>query len=368
MKQTALAFVVFGATLLLFNESKEPLRSVRHEALKLLLFFMGVLLPYGLVCGWVWTGGGFHKFWFWTVLYAREYASRLTVIDGYHMLRATLLPTTGTALPLWLLGCAGMVCLRWTPRSRNVRILLPAFFIISFGAVCPGYYFRSHYFILLLPALALAGGVGMDRLCQEIGPWDIHAPKMWLAAMVPLLGLGYPIWAERSMFFQDTPSMACRRIYGENPFPESPILAKFLAEHTEVGATIAVLGSEPQICFLAHRKPATGYIYTYGLMELQPYARRMQEEMIREIETSQPLYLVFVEVRNSWLPQNGSDLTLSKWYTKYVHDQFELVGLVDIFSEEKTEYLWNQELIGYQPKSKNLVLVYKRKTAVPIKS
>ncbi len=367
MKQTALAFVVIGAALLLFNEWNGPSRSVRRMGFQFLLFFLGVLLPYGMVCGWVWAGGGFHKFWFWTVLYAREYVSRFTVIDGYHILRATLLPTIGSALPLWLLGCVGLVCLRWDRRPGNERILLLVFFIISFLAVCPGYYFRQHYFILLLPALALAGGVGMDRLCQEPGPWNVQAPKTWLAA-VALLALGFPFWSERNIYFQDTPSRACRRIYGANPFPESLILAKFLAEHTEVGATIAVLGSEPQICFLAHRKPATGYIYTYGLMELQPYARRMQEEMIREIETSQPLYLVFVKARTSWLPQDGSDKTLFKWCTKYVLDQFEQVGLVDIYSEEKTEYRWNQALVGYIPKSQNLVLVYKRKTNLVISS
>ena len=46
---------------------------------------------------------------------------------------------------------------------------------------------------------------------------------------------------------------------------------------------MAVLGSEPEIYFLARRHSATGYIYTYGLMEAQPFARRMQDEMIREI-------------------------------------------------------------------------------------
>lgn len=360
MKQTAAAFVVFGAILLLVREDRETPAHFRRMNLKLIGFILGVGLPYGAVCAWVSAGGGFHKFWFWTVLYAREYASRFTPVDGFHILQATLMPMVGSALALWVLGGVGLAALPWTPLPRNVRPLLLGLFLLSFLAVCPGYYFRQHYFIVLLPALALAGGVAIERLCQEAGPWDAQASKTWLAGL-PLLALGYPFWADRQIFFQDTPTMVCRRIYGANPFLESPAVAKYLADHTGPDAPIAVLGSEPQLCFLAQRKPATGYIYTYGLMEPQPFARQMQREMIKEIEASHPPYLVFAKIQTSWLPQAESDPSIFTWLQTYAQDQFDLVGLVDIYSAEKTEYRWDQDVKGYQPKSPNLVLVYRRK-------
>ena len=65
--------------------------------------------------------------------------------------------------------------------------------------------------------------------------------------------------------------------------------------------TIAVLGSEPEVFFDAQRRSATGYIYTYGLMEAQPLAESMQEEMINEVERSKPRFIVVVDVRFSWL-------------------------------------------------------------------
>jgi hypothetical protein len=49
-----------------------------------------------------------------------------------------------------------------------------------------------------------------------------------------------------------------------------------------VGARIADLGSEPEIYFYAHLHSATGYIYTYGLMDEQKYAWTMQRETIRD--------------------------------------------------------------------------------------
>lgn len=38
-----------------------------------------------------------------------------------------------------------------------------------------------------------------------------------------------------------------------------------------------------------------------GLMENQPYALKMQKEMIGEIEAAKPRYLVFVNIFTSWL-------------------------------------------------------------------
>ena len=39
---------------------------------------------------------------------------------------------------------------------------LREFLLFSFLAVCPGFYFRRHYFILMLPAIALLAGVAVS--------------------------------------------------------------------------------------------------------------------------------------------------------------------------------------------------------------
>jgi len=56
---------------------------------------------------------------------------------------------------------------------------------------------------------------------------------------------------------------------------EAIAVAKLLRENSADTARVAVMGSEPEIYFLSRRHSATGYIYTYGLMEPQPFARRM---------------------------------------------------------------------------------------------
>jgi hypothetical protein len=96
---------------------------------------------------------------------------------------------------------------------------------------------------------------------------------------------------------------------------------------------VAVLGSEPQIYFLSRRRSATGHIYTYALMERQPYARKMQDEMIAEIERNRPQFIVYVEEPYSWLRQDWSDPRLFDWWQDYWPRELTLVKTVPIETE-----------------------------------
>ena len=72
---------------------------------------------------------------------------------------------------------------------------------------------------------------------------------------------------ERDFFFELPLGQANVLINGTNPFPESVKIGDYIREHSNPDDKIAVLGSEPQIYFYSKRLSATGYIYTYGLME-----------------------------------------------------------------------------------------------------
>jgi hypothetical protein len=123
--------------------------------------------------------------------------------------------------------------------------------------------------------------------------------------------------------------------------------------------TIAVLGSEPQIYFYAQRHSATGFIYTYGLMEPQPYARQMQQEMIREIETARPKFLILVVASKSWLVGPDSDQTIFRWADAYCDANYEEVGLINI-SDQGTDYYFSSRPANVTPTAEH-ILIYRRK-------
>jgi len=142
-----------------------------------------------------------------------------------------------------------------------------------------------------------------------------------------LVVFGYTIFQQRELFFEMDPIAACRSLYFGNPFPEAVDVARFIKLHTSPDARIAVVGSEPEIYFYSHRHSATGYIYTYGLMEEQEYAAKMQKEMIAEIESARPEYLVYVDLRTSWLPKPGADWYIFAWFKTYVRDNYTLAAV-----------------------------------------
>jgi hypothetical protein len=137
-------------------------------------------------------------------------------------------------------------------------------------------------------------------------------------------------------------------------------IGEYIREQSGPEDTIAVLGSEPEIYFYAGRRSATGYIYTYGLMEPQPYAHQMQQEMINEIEAAHPKFLVLVVIDKSWLVSRDSDLTIFKWADSYCDANYEEVGLINI-TDQGTQYYLSGKPPDVMPTTEH-ILIYRRKT------
>ena len=95
-------------------------------------------------------------------------------------------------------------------------------------------------------------------------------------------------------------------------------------------------------------------------MEPQPYAHRMQLEMIHEIETVQPRFLVLVVVNRSWLAGPDSDQTILKWADRYCNSNYEEVGLINIF-DRGTEYYFSTRPADVKP-AEDHILIYRRKS------
>src|SRR5207244_10903909 len=90
-----------------------------------------------------------------------------------------------------------------------------------------------------------------------------------------------------------------------SPFVPTIRVADYIRKNSSKTARIAILGSEPEIYFYARRHSAIGYLYMYSLIVRQKYTARMREEMIRELETNRPEYLVYMDFWDSWGERQG---------------------------------------------------------------
>jgi hypothetical protein len=362
MKQHGAAFIVFGGLYLLFSEVRSRPFNWKLFAVKGVLFLVGALLPFAVTCLVLWRYGVFEKFWFWTFTYAREYVSTVPFLIGLKRLKMWIILIVSSSVLLWILASIGLTCFWWNKKARQHCVFAIGFLFFSFLAVCPGFYFRSHYFILLLPAVALLAGVGISSIQTLLAQTRSALVGRAIPILLVFFVLFHAIYQQRNFFFVMSPSEASRSTYGSNPFPESLEVARFIKENSTKDDRIAVIGSEPQIYFYSNRRSATGYIYTYALMEKHSYALKMQEEMIREIESAHPTFLVFVNVSSSWLVRPDSETMIFKWFERYQQKYFRQVGVIDIIPVERTIYHWEEKVLGYSPRSKHWLLVFRRKS------
>jgi len=360
MKQPAVFFILLGAIYLIFKGVRGRLKP-NEILLRNLTFAAGVILPFGITCLLLWYAGVFSQFWFWTVEYAFQYGSLTSLSKGAEYLGGIGIGVIKAGWALWALAGFGLVAGLYSKDTRDSTGFILGFLACSVCALGQGLYFRPHYFILLLPAICLLVGVGTVRLSNLALQY-----RTGIARFIPLFlfgtALGLALLQERKILFQASPVEACRIIYRANPFLESVRIAEYLRERTSPNDTVAILGSEPQIYFYSHRHSATGYIYTYGLVERQPYALRMQHGMINEISRSTPKYIVLVAIDASWLRARGAEDLIFTWLNEYAGPNYSLSGLVNMVSPDRTDYYLDEPPKSLPPRLRYAVMIYQRKS------
>lgn len=328
---------------------------------ELALYSLAFALPYLVTCLLLWAAGVFPQFTFWTITYARKYATALPHGIGNDIVRTTLDAVTGPNVLLWIVPWLGALLMAWERRlAGEHRFLLVVLLLCSFGSIGVGFYFRQHYFITLLPVLALLTGVAVSRAIRLV-KHDVTI-ELFLAVPVFLLfGLGVllSLGGNGALWFATSPNEASESIYHTSLFSETRKLGDSLRATLGKNSRVAILGSEPEIYFYSRHRSGTGYIYMYPLMETHPYAAQMQREMISEIESKKPEYVVYVDEAKSWLRQPASEPLLDNWWQSYWATNLDLVQTIDIKPPE------NPSVQSGDTSTDGHLLLFKNRTANP---
>jgi len=370
MKQHGLFFIVFAAVYVIWDEYSIRHGSLRDSMAKIVKLSLGAAIPLGLTILLLWREGVLGKFWFWTFKYATNYVTEQPLSVGLHFLLNNFRAIVGASVVLWVLAGVGAIAMWSSSQARETRIFLIGLLSASILAIVPGFYFRPHYFILLLPSAALLIGSALGWLKNFLMTERLPVASISLPLFLLIVGLGSAALQQRVFLFEVRPEEASRMVYGAAAFPESVDVAAYIKAHTEESDRIAVLGSEPQIYFYSNRLSASGHIYMYGLMEPHSYAEQMQREMIDEVEQAAPKFVVQVFAPGSWVARPNSPEFVFQWMKGFVKEKYTLVGVAEIVSSDKTRYHWDKEAAEYSRRSRDVtdpyrefptVLVFRRK-------
>jgi hypothetical protein len=358
MKQHAAVFAGFAVVYLLVQHFAREGRSFQRMLVHLFLFSTALALPVLLLWLYLWMEGAFSPFWFWTFTYPRSYLSMSPwEVGKVYLIRNGSWQISG-AVVLYSVALVGMsaVILNRSIRPRALFLLL--FTGFSFLSVCPGLHFRPHYFLLFAPAVSLLAAVGatsVGQLCHRV------ASPARIAVLITLIALITGFAKQFAYFFLLTPGEINSLTY-PTQFDVMRELGLYIREHTQPDDRIAVLGSEPELCFYARRRSATKYIYIYPLFEPQRFALQMQEEMIADMERCCPRYLAIVRCKDSWFSVLDPDAPqlISQWPSKYVAGHYRRVVVAEMVSPQRTDYFWGTEAVSYQPRADYFMVLYER--------
>jgi hypothetical protein len=343
MKQHGILLALFAGLYLLWVRRSEPIRRLIWNAA---LFSFGVALPYLLTCVILYRAGVFREFWFWTVSYGRAYASEMSWRDGLKMIRAVG-PWMIRPFLIWEIAAIGLTALIWHKKVRRQAAFSVGFLIFSAIAVIPGYYFRPHYFIVLLPAVSLWTGIAVAAAQEKLFDRPSQRWLGWAPLFVFSLAFVFSVHGQHNYFFRKDP---VKYVIGSNGCGDDCAgdleVGTYLQQNSSPQDQIAVVGSEPAIYFYSHRHSATGYLYMYALSENQSHKQQMQQEMIHEVESAQPRFVVYVDDGYSWWNLGSTKeyaylLPLQQWI--YSHYQLEKKVAITL----DAEHLWGDHAAFY---------------------
>lgn len=336
IKQHGIAFVLFGYFLLALYYLKGT--GIRKSAARFAIFTFGAALPFAIMCAILYSSGVFSEFWFWTFSYAREYVSVMPLSKGMQRLGFEASNIFLSAPLLWIFCFIGLVSPLWDKEARRSWPFMAGLIAFSALAVAPGFFFRPHYFIYMLPAAALLFGAAARALPIYLGKKGNRATIALCLALAV-----YFLYSQRGPL-TSTPEALSREMYGYNPFPEALVIADYIESNTSKNDRIAVLGSEPEIYFYSKRRAATGFIYTYALMERQKFALEMQRKMMDEVRRADPSHLVFVDVKFSWGANEDSSTDIFEWLREFAAERYTLAGMVNLKAAEGKKYAWGADI------------------------
>lgn len=137
IKQHGASFAVAGIGII-FYDTFANTRSMKDSITRIIIFIIGVSLPYLLTCMAFILSGNFKNFIYWTFIHAREYVGLLTLSQGIDHFKGFFGDIWSKIWTIWSLAGIGIIYCVINIKKINLIV------------ICS--YFHSYRFLLFVPA------------------------------------------------------------------------------------------------------------------------------------------------------------------------------------------------------------------------
>lgn len=362
-KTTGLFVATWGGFILLvdFFFSKE--KRLKKLFFQIASYCIGIFLVIGVLFLIIYIKGSFEQMIFWTYNIPKKYVSKVPFEEGIKYFKYTRDSILANYKFFWYHALLAIpICLL---KSINWRTKIFAISLALFSSmtIVPGFYFYGHYWIQLIPGLAVLAGVTSHGILNSLqSQFKINGNQLryiyiGLFVIVTFVHLD----GQKSYYFKPNYDRILRAVYGNNPFPESMAIANFINNNSKPEDQIIVMGSEPQIYFYTKKKCPSRHAYFAAIVDNIPEHKQWQREFVTDVEKAKPRYFIFFNHPISLFVQPNTDKYVFDWANKYVSENYQIVGLADMIDGGMTNYVWKDALSSYKPQGQNMIYIYERK-------
>ena len=331
---------------------------------KSLIYTLGVVLVIGFFFMLIAIKGSFSDMLFWAYEVPKRYVGKIKWEQGKQYLDYTLQAITHDYKFFWVHAFLGLGVILLKSIPLRLKVMGVSLLALSCATIFPGYYFYGHYWIQILPGLAIMAGMtfyGLTGLLKNtFGIKWKHLSTAYVVLFV-LMSLSH-LNSKKDYYFNPNYDRILRTVYGNNPFPETREIANWLNANTKPEDQIVAMGSEPELYFYTGKNCPSRHAYFAALVDSTAEHQQFQKEFISDVERTKPKYFIFYNHQISLFVQRGSDQSIFNWYNKYVTENYNLIGLVDMVDGYVSTYVWRDQLKGYKPQSQTNIYIYERKS------
>lgn len=265
--------------------------------LNMTAFLVPILLCAIATFGYFALRGGLDDLLYWTIVFPRSYSG--AEISGPPLMRVLGVLSSALLLPA-LLAVPAALWLLWTRRdlaSALILLLIPA---VSVAIAMPGKYF-PHYFITIIPFLAIPAGIGLARITR------MGRVTATILLCLVFVTFGFAVQQNYKFYTIYPPETVSALKYGPT-FVQSTVVADYLRKRTKPEDYIFQWGFEPELYFLADRPSPSPYLVSIVVKWSRDpiQATRMLAD---NLDRKKPRYVV---MQPGWMRDKGVEAVW--WY------------------------------------------------------
>lgn len=306
--------------------------------------------------------GSFDEMIYWAYEHPKQYVSNMPFEEGIKYFKYTRDAIVQNYKFFWVHSFLALVLCLLKPINIKYKILGITLLFFSFLTIVPGFYFYGHYWIQTVPGLSLVAGLTFYSVTSILkDTFNFKQPFIKYLYLIIFSFLTFKhVSGLKSYYYHPNYERILRSVYGNNPFPESMEIAKYINTHSKLEDNIVLIGSEPQIYFYTKKKSPSRHAYFTSVVNNVKDHKKWQREFAEGTEKANPKFVIFFNHPLSLLVQPNTDKYIFEWANKYVNSNYHLVGLVDMIEGQHSTYLWSEQIGNYKPVSQNIIYIYER--------